>query len=238
MRPEIDFAGREMQGRRDRQEDYYAFEALGGDKLLLVLADGVGGQAAGELASRAAVTGFMDGFAAAVPPDPQNFPGALASANRRIAEVIDEQPQKRSTMATTLLAVLVDGPALHWISVGDSPLLLFRDGKVRRLNQDQSGAGQKAELHVPKNVLFSALVGGRLPRVDWPRTAWALEKGDIVIAASDGLWTLSSDEVAQYLDRQGAEKAAHLAGGLLQMVGKKAKANQDNVTIAIIKAAG
>jgi serine/threonine protein phosphatase PrpC len=238
MRPEIDFAGREIQGRRDRQEDFYAFEVLGEDRLLLVLADGVGGQAAGELASRAAVTGFMDGFAASTLPEPQRFSAALALANRRIAEAIDEHPEKRSTMATTLLAVLVAGPALHWISVGDSPLLLFREGKLQRLNQDQSGAGQEAELHLPRNLLLSALVGGRLPRVDWPKAEWPLQKGDLLLAASDGLWTLSLEEIGDYLSGHREEKAAFLASGLLRRVEKIGKPNQDNVTIALIKAAG
>ena len=62
MRPEIDFAGRAIQGQREDQEDFYAFEQLKGGRVLLVVADGAGGQASGELASRNAALGFLDDY--------------------------------------------------------------------------------------------------------------------------------------------------------------------------------
>ena len=65
MLPEIDFAGRQIQGGRDIQEDFYAFEELEEGGLLLVLCDGVGGETSGEVASEIATFGFFDGFAAA-----------------------------------------------------------------------------------------------------------------------------------------------------------------------------
>ncbi len=129
MRPEVDFAGRAIQGDRDNQEDFYAFEPLGKSRLLLVLADGAGGQAKGEAASRSAALGFLDCFGAARGKELPTLSTALDSANQRLAEFIDRDPTHRASMATTLLAVLVNGTSFNWISVGDSPLILFREAR-------------------------------------------------------------------------------------------------------------
>ena len=235
MRPEIDFAGRAIQGEREDQEDFYAFEVLDKNQLLLVLADGAGGQAAGELASRQAGMGFLDAYSDLDGGALPNLKDALLRANRRLAEFIDRDPAKCSTMATTLLAVLIDDRAVQWISVGDSPLLLFRGGIVTRLNADHSGAGATGEKKMSHNVLRSALVGGRIPLVDWRKESYPLQEGDILLMASDGLWTLSGKEIAAYLSSHGASTASEIAIGLLQALQAKRKLHQDNATVAVVK---
>ena len=107
---------------------------------------------------------------------------------------MDGAPAERAAMATTLLAVVVEERMLHWISVGDSPLLLFRAGRLIRLNADHSVAGEQGE----NNVLRSALGGGRIAIIDWRRHGYELEEGDLILAASDGLWTLSIAEIAAH----------------------------------------
>lgn len=236
MRPEIDFAGRAIQGDREDQEDFYAFEVLESGRLLLVLADGAGGQASGELASRSASLGFLQCYAAAKGGEEPTLSTALEQGNRYLADFMDRDPERRATMATTLLAVLVDKLSLHWISVGDSPLLLFRDGKAVRLNADHSGAGLTGEKKM-KNVLLSALVGGRIPLIDWQRDTYRLHEKDILIAASDGLWTLTLEEIGDYLSSHATEDASALAHGLIELVIATKKPRQDNATIAVIKAA-
>jgi PPM family protein phosphatase len=234
MRPEIDFAGRAIQGQREDQEDYHAFEQLG-ERVLFVLADGAGGQASGELASSNAALGFLDYFAQSQDTTVPTLFAALHEGNRRLAAFMDGDPARRATMATTLLAVVVDGRALNWISVGDSPLLLFRGGRVERLNADHSMAAHAGDSLVLRNVLRSALVGGRIPMIDWRRETYTLQEGDVVIAASDGLWTLSTKEIAAHLADHATGTAAEIANELLQLVKTKGKSNQDNVTIGIIK---
>ena len=119
--------------------------------------------------------------------------------------------------------------------MGDSPLLLFRAGELLRLNADHSAAGQGATSSHARNVLRSALVGGRIPMIDWRREAYALLPGDILIAASDGVWTLSVEEIAVCLGAQAAQDAAEIAQELLQRVKAHEKPRQDNVTVGIIK---
>jgi len=235
MRPEIDFAGRAMLGDRENQEDFYAFEQLAGGRVLIVLADGAGGQAAGEVASQTAAEGFLDAFAQSKDEAAASLFAALQEGNRKLAQFMDGDPERRSTMATTLVAAAVDGARLNWISVGDSPLLLFRAGELLRLNADHSAAGQGATSAHARNVLRSALVGGRIPMIDWRREAFALLPGDILVVASDGIWTLPGEEIALCLGEHAAQDAAAIAQELLQRVKAHEKPRQDNVTIGIIK---
>jgi serine/threonine protein phosphatase PrpC len=235
MRPEIDFAGRAMQGDRENQEDFYAFEYLPNGCVLVVLADGAGGQAAGEVASQTAAEGFLDYFAQSTDEVPASLFAALQEGNRKLAQFMDGDPERRASMATTLVAAAVDGDKLNWISVGDSPLLLFRPGELFRLNADHSAAGQGATSAHSRNVLRSALVGGRIPMIDWRREAYALSPGDILIAASDGVWTLSAEEIAVCVGEHAAQDAAEIAQELLHRVKAHEKPRQDNVTVGIIK---
>jgi serine/threonine protein phosphatase PrpC len=233
MRPELDFAGRAVQGARDNQEDFHVFQELDSGGLLLVLADGVGGETGGERASHAAVYGFLDGFAEATGPDGLRFPAALRRANQDVARVIAGTPGSIH-MATTLLAVRVENGELSWISVGDSPLLLFRRGEWRRLNADHSG---KAEDHQPglgRHALSSALTGGRIRLIDRPAPL-RVEPGDLLLAATDGLWTLTLKEMAAHFTSHAAEGCASLVAGLLARLQEKRKPHQDNVTVAVIK---
>jgi protein phosphatase len=234
MRPGIDFAGRAIQGQREDQEDFHAFEQID-ERVIFVLADGAGGQAAGELASRDAVLGFLECFARSQDKTAPTLFAALHEGNRRLAASIDADPGRRTTMATTLLAVVLDAGALQWISVGDSPLLLFREGRLERLNADHSMAGQNGSSSRGRNVLRSALVGGPIPMIDWRREPFPLQDGDVVIAATDGLWTLSLPEVATHLAVLSAERAAVIANELLKLVISKQKSNQDNVTVGVMK---
>jgi serine/threonine protein phosphatase PrpC len=235
MRPEIDFAGREILGARDNQEDFYAFEQLEGGGLLLALADGVGGAIGGELASHAAVHGFLDSFAASRAPDGLRFQTSLARANQAVARAIEAAPIANIHMATTLLAVQVKPASLQWISVGDCPLILFRDGKLIRLNQDHSGKAEHHEPGLARNALASALTGGRIRLIDRHTDLYPLEAGDLVLAASDGIWTLSREEITSCLADQAAEEASQISTELLAQVLGKGKATQDNATAAIIK---
>lgn len=235
MRPEIDFAGGAIQGRRDDQEDFHLFEPMG-HRLLLVLADGAGGQAAGEVASRHAARGFLEYFTQSEDTTVPTLFAALHESNRRLTTHLNGEPASAATMATTLLAVVADGPALHWISVGDSPLLLFRDGNLERLNADHSLAPHVTGSSRAREMLRSALVGGPIAMIDWRRQPCPLQDGDIVLAASDGLWTLSPKEIALHLADHAGESAKQIVLGLLRLAESKDKPDQDNLTIGIMKA--
>ena len=177
------------------------------------------------------VLGFLEYFAQSQDAVAPTLFGALHEGNRRVAAFMGDAPEERAAMATTLLAAVVEERTLHWISVGDSPLLLFRAGRLERLNADHSLAGEQGA----NNVLRSALGGGRIAMIDWRREGYELEEGDLILAASDGLWTLSPPEIAAHLAVLTPETAAVIAHELLRLVSTKAKTNQDNVTVGVMK---
>jgi len=206
-----------------------------GERLLFVLADGAGGQAAGEHASRNAAMGFLDYFLQSQNATAPTLFASLYEGNRRLAAYIQEDPENRATMATTLLAAVLDGNKLQWISVGDSPLLLFRENRLERLNADHSVTETDGETETPRTALRSALGGDRISIMDWRREPFPLRENDIILAASDGLWTLTRAEIAMHLSMITSQSAAVIVHELLELIRSKAKLTQDNVTLGIMK---
>ncbi len=262
--PEKDFAGRQLLGTREEQQDAYAFCPVEGDgdnirKLLIVVADGVGGHQGGREAAQTAVRAFIDGYFFALDDlaterreeketvedlarrvDAKALYRALDYANERLADAIDADRRLMEGAGTTLLAVLADEKVFRWISVGDSPLLLYRDGELKRLNADhslraepaaQTGANEKQS----PNTITSALAGALIPLIDGPSAPLHWQGKDVLVAASDGLLTLDPETLCTALQNSGPEavqKASQIAASV-KAVNKK---RQDNATVAILLA--
>jgi serine/threonine protein phosphatase PrpC len=248
LRQDIDFAGRGFIGVRESQEDYALFHTThAGAELLAVLADGMGGPAFGEVASQKAVDTFITTF--------DSYPAgsvlaamgaALQQANNELARSINETPALAS-MGCTLVGMHVGADGLQWISVGDSPLFLYRDGKIIRLNADHSMAPliaeslQKGEItqdeaskHPHRNSLRSAVMGGELSMVDTSSAPVPLYQGDVIVLASDGILTLSDNEIAAQLEVRPTVTAEKLASNLIAAVEVKKRPRQDNTTVQVI----
>src|SRR5947209_5970525 len=103
---------------------------------LFVVADGMGGAQAGEVASRMAIEIFQGGLEDAGTPE-QRLAERVRTANRRIYDRSREETG-REGMGTTLTAAYLDGAHLAIAHVGDSRAYLFRDGELIRLTQDHS----------------------------------------------------------------------------------------------------
>ncbi|QQS54911.1 MAG: serine/threonine-protein phosphatase [Candidatus Competibacteraceae bacterium] len=236
-----------IQGDRARQEDDYGVfelppELEAGD-LLLVLADGMGGEQAGARASALTVRDFIETYdtvpAVAIP---ERLERTLAHVNERMALEVASDLESLKGMGCTLLAVVLAEEGLYWISVGDSPLWLWRQGRLHRLNQDHAyrsilaaevSAGEisaaDASRHPARNALVSAITGEEIELVDLPRHPYPLRRGgDQVLLASDGLLTLSENEIAALLTRaRGGEPCRRL----LEAVETHQCPHQDNVTV-------
>lgn len=235
------------QGDRPRQEDDYGVfelppELEAGD-LLLVLADGMGGERAGSHASTLAVRSFIELYDT-VPADtiPERLEQTLTAVNERMALEVATDPGSLAGMGCTLLAVVLDREGLYWISVGDSPLWLWRRGRLQRLNQDhayrsvlasQVAAGEisaaEAAQHPDRNALISAVTGEELSLVDLSPHAHSLRRGDQILLASDGLLTLDEAEIAAALTKTKAD--ANPCQRLLNAVTAHQRPHQDNVTV-------
>lgn len=253
MKPEDDFAGRQITGSRQTQDDYYGFGELdskldGLEGLLLVVADGLGGYSGGAVASRLVVESFVENFYLAEGDVPSRLRAALQAASRALHERIAEADESLSQMGSTLVGLVCSGGTLQWASIGDTVLYLFRKGALKRLNADHSMApvlaklvaagnltAEEAAAHPQRNVLRAALTSGPLETFEISEKPLPLEAGDIVLAASDGLATLPPDAITAKLGENAAQPASRIAELLLAAVVEARKPKQDNATVAIIR---
>jgi serine/threonine protein phosphatase PrpC len=202
---------------RERNEDrYWADPARG----LYLVVDGVGGQAAGEVAAQLAVdtirdTIFFDG------PDEDRVRGAIAAANNRIWELAQSQPSLCG-MACVLTLALVDGERVTIGHVGDSRLYLIWHGAIRKLTTDHSPVGEGEDageiseieaMHHPRRNEVYREVGSarrRPDELDFIEVRHCRLRSDAaMLLCSDGLTDLlTSDEVREIAERYAGDAGA------------------------------
>ncbi len=251
---ERDFAARQYKGRRENQEDYYAFaDATAPEdepltRLLLVIGDGLGAHAGGNVASYLAVGSFIKSFHDSDLSPAWRLRVSLDAANETLGIMTNRLPHVTNIMGTTLVALLITQNTLQWISVGDSLLFLYRDGRVRRMNEDHSLAPLLAERvkrgelseedaarHPDKHTLQSALLGLPISMVDNPPAPTELQKGDVIIGASDGILTLSDKQLEDLLSFGRHTTADKIADAIVFAVRRINLERQDNLTVGVIK---
>ena len=146
------------------------------------------------------------------------------------------------------MSLAIIGEQLRWISVGDSPLYLYRDRKLHRLNETHSMASQIdmmvrcGELdpdvgrdHPQRHCLTSAITGGAIRQVDCPDTALRLKADDIVILASDGLNAIPDHRICAVVKRHRRKQSDGIVQALLRAVRAMGLPHQDNVSLVVIK---
>lgn len=242
-------------GKRDYQEDAVIADFnLGNEFGFAVLSDGMGGHAAGDVASKIVVTevyselkiqaGNVDIFEKDVV---DILRGVAEGANSCIDAQVTENPELRG-MGATLVAPVLFGDRLYWISIGDSPLFLFRKGKIRQINEDHSLAPQidlmvktgqideeTARNHPDRNALTSVVMGGRIPLIDCKSSPLVLENDDILIVASDGLQFLEDPELERIVAKSRRKRSAEIAKIFLDAINDLGDPDQDNISLAVIK---
>lgn len=256
---QYEYARCSTQGARNYQEDTAAIWPGEADtfgpalpnghdgSIVAVLADGMGGHAGGALASRMVCEKFIDACVKRNGPVPERLIEALQEANSAVAAKVGENPML-SGMGSTLIGARFGEEGVEWVSVGDSPLLLFRAGEIALLNEDHSlapeldrmvAAGhmtQEEAKHDPRrHMLRSAVTGDEIDMVDVSRRPLKLEVGDYVILASDGLHTLETAEIARLVAAYGADGAEAVAKGLIREVEQLREPHQDNATVIAVR---
>jgi serine/threonine protein phosphatase PrpC len=205
---------------------------------LFVIADGMGGAQAGEVASRLAVESFQFGLPDSVEPEP-----ALAvlaqTANARIHE-LSHASAEHAGMGTTLTAVYVTEEDVAIAHVGDSRAYCLRDGELMRLTDDHSLVDElmrqgkltpeEAVEHPQRSVITRAL--GPEGSVEVDTRSFRARAGDVYLLCSDGLTTMVSehDVVAILL----AHPRLHDAGEALIAAANDA-GGRDNITVVLIR---
>lgn len=230
---------------RELNEDAYHVaqedDASGESCLLAVVCDGMGGHAAGEIASRIAVeTIAREGRAFADPVE--SLRRSIAMANRAIL-VASAMKREFAGMGTTVVAVIIRGGMAWCAHVGDSRCYLQRNGQLFLMTEDHSAVmdlvrrgeltATEARHHPDKNVISRALgVRREVDATVWPRP-FRLQEGDQFLLCSDGLYdVVEDDEICSILTGAAPEAACQQL-----IAAARARGAPDNVTAVIITAA-
>lgn len=246
----FDISGSQINGARDYQEDAFLITHLndsdeGGEKAsLVVLADGMGGHAAGNVASNMAVQTFNKHVTSHYPHDKLHevLHDAAVAANHSIAETIRETAALKG-MGCTIVGAILSDKYLRWVSVGDSHLYLLRDKQLMKKNAshnygaflDRMAAAGKPvgpEAGFSRNMLMSALTGEEIADIDCPQTPLELQPGDRIIVSSDGLDSLNAAKIGAYCES--SKTAKECAAALLKGVEDAKIPRQDNTTVIVI----
>ncbi len=205
---------------------------------LFVVADGMGGAQAGEVASRIAVDMFEEGLGDTV--DPESALAAQAgAANARIHE-LSHSNAEHAGMGTTLTAVYVAPEQVAIAHVGDSRAYRMRAGELLRLTDDHSLVDElmrqgkitpeEAIDHPQRSVITRAL--GPEPSVEVDTRSYAARAGDVYLLCSDGLTTMLAEERVAELMR--SHVRLHDAGEALVAAANEA-GGRDNITVVLFR---
>jgi protein phosphatase len=239
-------------GRRATNEDAWLVdESLG----LFVVADGMGGHKAGEVAARLAIDAIQEfilescctsdltwpfGLDRTLSLDANRLRNAVCLANGRVLDASEARPEYTG-MGTTVVAALAGRERLVFVGVGDSRVYLWRPEGVQQLTRDDSwvatvlarepGLSETALAHHPMRHVLTSVIGARAD-TDPEVQERAFERGDVVLLCSDGLHgALGSDEIAAVLGSGRSMK--EIADTLVE--GAIARGASDNVTAVVIR---
>jgi len=205
-RNEDSFAVADLTTGKAELEVEYTSHRIGERGALLVVADGMGGAAAGKLASEMAVTALCEDLI----HDSANhsFSARLANAtevaNRQVYEFASQHPEYTG-MGTTLTAILVHDNSAYVSQVGDSRAYLIRDDKIHQLTKDQTlvqkllddgNITPEEAVNYSRHVILQAV--GPNPTVNYALAAIELYHDDYLVLCSDGLsGNVASEEILE-----------------------------------------
>ena len=207
---------------------------------LLMVADGMGGHQAGEVASRMASEIVIREYYNPKRDNSleKNLRKAFATANTRILEAANSNAAQQG-MGTTCTALILAGTEIHFAHVGDSRAYLYKKDKLSRITEDhtyvqelvRSGeiSAREADTHPRRNILTNAMGTKPEMKVDAGRFNQRFEPGDRLMLCSDGLYDyLNDDEIAAFLGGNDLTTVAE------QMIAAaKKRGGHDNITIVL-----
>lgn len=211
-----------------------------------IVADGVGGNNSGEVASRTAVSeiaSFVNDEDLRSCKSPEEifsfFAEAVETANEKIYEMSVSEENNRGMATTVVLAYIYMG-AVYIVNLGDSRAYLFRNGKLNQITKDHTYVNElidkgliteeEAETHEQKNVITKALGADSVVAPDFYRAEIA--RDDIILLCSDGLYgEVSSERIQELLGQEGNmnDICGRLVDEALDSGGR------DNITVICLK---
>lgn len=218
---------------RDNNEDTVFPDSAGESSgpAILIVADGMGGHVAGEVASRLAVN-----TAASTDKDPVD---RVEAGNKAIREEVAREPSLEGMGTTMTLVSLEEGGKARFAHVGDSRAYLLRSGELRQLTEDHTVAAEyvaqgqisteDAVDHPQRHMLTRTL--GLTPQIEVDETTVALETGDRLLLCSDGLTEMVPDDhIATVL---GAGTPEEAVWELVETANEEG--GVDNITVIVVE---
>lgn len=240
--------------RKTNEDSFY----LNPERGLFIVADGMGGHVAGEVASKLAVDTIQEflrlsdadseitwpfEFDETLSTGENRIRAAIQLANREIVRHMQRKQEHRGMGTTVVTAVVLDDSCFIG-HVGDSRAYLIRDGKIQQLTRDHTFVNEQvekgfmskdeAQRHPARNILTRAV--GSAEDLDVELSEAKLRSGDVILLCSDGLSSMIEDAAILETVRQHNGEDLEAAGKALV-----ARANEngglDNITVVLIRAA-
>jgi PPM family protein phosphatase len=234
--------------RRDSNEDDFLIESGHG---VFAVADGMGGHAAGEIASHMAIETLREvlnrdaatGDGRSADETAEWLREAVVEANRRICDSIRLHEERRG-MGTTVVALVHSGEDAIVGHVGDSRLYLLRGDELLRVTSDHSWVNEQVKLglmnddtaqrHPMRNIVTRAL--GSRPDVVVDLATVDVQSGDVFLLCSDGLNTMLTDDQIQSVLAECRKNPEAACRALVQEANRQG--GEDNVTVVVACAEG
>ncbi len=225
---------------REHNEDNFAILELA-DKVLFVVADGMGGHDAGEVASRIAT----ETVCKVVEEDHASSTDHLGLVERALQEanikVLQEGVRRKSDLGTTLSVALVVNDIAYVANVGDSRVYWIEKGSISQITKDHSLVAKLVEAgkltkedarnHPKSNLLIRTIGNDEMIKVDTFRVP--LKKGGTLLLCTDGLWgDVTDDEIHRVCTLE--ENTTAVGDFLVEMANDNG--GKDNITVVVVKA--
>lgn len=245
---QLEMAGHSDPGvARDRNEDAYLLVPSNG---IAVLADGMGGHLAGEIASAMAVDIIVRHLNAVLRQPPAStdddapevlaLRAAIQEANQAVFEASRSKPEYNG-MGTTVVVVVFQANKLYVAHVGDSRLYRFRHGQLKQITEDHSMVQEllnrglitpeEARTSANKNLVTRAL--GVDPSVKADVNSDSVVKGDIYLLCSDGLSDVLMDADIERVMQQYSKNLVETSQLMIKEA--NARGGPDNITVALVR---
>ncbi len=248
IRPGIEIAGLSDVGclRPNNEDSYSYWEPLRSEQFqhtgrLAMVADGMGGHEGGQEASRLAVETIKKVYADGSVGSPRDkLVAGFHAAHQHIVLYGRAHPLLQG-LGTTCTAIALVGKALYFAHIGDSRLYLLRDSKIQRLTQDHSYVGRlldygvigaaEAAVHPYRNILLKALGVGEEIDPDSPEQPVPLQKDDVLLLCTDGLWSVVSED--EMRETVGSGTLSQACQALVDKA--KEHGGPDNITLQLVR---
>ena len=232
------------KGSRKINQDRVAY-TFSREALLLVVADGMGGHAGGEIAAQICTRLYVERFQQEAKPLLKNPIKFLQDTMLRAHAALGSYANQFSmleTPRTTCVACIVQAGNAYWAHAGDSRLYLYRQGVLIGQTKDHSKvqylvdqgiiAANEAATHPDRNKVFSCLGGMVDPVIDLSKRT-PLRNGDILLLCTDGLWSVQAkEEIATWLTSTPILKSAPM---MMREAEQRGGPDGDNLSVIVVR---